>query len=98
MTAQTHATSDHGTIKKWAEVRNAKPAKVKGAGHNGSELLRFDFPGYTGKDLEEISWSKWFDIFDENDLALIYQEETADGKKSNFNKIVSKETAKNIKG
>ena len=52
-------------------------------------MIRLDFPGYSGADsLEEISWDEWFEKFDENGLALIYQEKTAEGQTSNFNKLV----------
>ena len=43
--------------------------------------------------LEVISWEEFFEKFDEADLALLYQEETADGERSNFNKLVGRETA-----
>ena len=57
-------------------------------------MLRLDFPGYSGKQsLQEISWDEFFEKFDERGLALLYQETTARGQKSNFNKIVSRETA-----
>ena len=47
--------------------------------------------GYSGEGkLEEISWEEFFEKFDEQELALVYQEKTADGKKSNFNKLVSR--------
>lgn len=56
-------------------------------------IIRLDFPGYSGEDsLEEIEWDEWFDKFDDNNLALIVQDETAGGEKSNFNKIVSRDT------
>ena len=55
-------------------------------------MIRLDFPGYSGRDsLQEISWEEWFTQFDENKLALIVQEETADGQRSNFNKLVSRD-------
>ena len=48
---------------------------------------------YSGQDsLEQISWEEWFEKFDENDLALVYQDETADGDKSNLNKLVKRST------
>ena len=57
-------------------------------------MIRLDFPGYTGEgSLEEISWDEWFQKFDESGLALLVQDETARGRKSNFNKLVSRETA-----
>lgn len=91
----SQVTNDHDEIKRWAEDRGAKPACVRGTGGKGDiGMLRLDFPGYSGHDsLEHISWEDWFEKFDERKLALLYQEETASGEKSNFNKLVSRETA-----
>jgi len=85
-------TSDHETIRKWAEARGGKPAHVKSTGKKGDVgILRIDFPGYSGANsLEEISWDEFFEKFDESELALVYQEETADGERSNFNKLISR--------
>jgi hypothetical protein len=47
-------------------------------------VLRFDFPGYGGRDLEEVTWDQWFKTFDERGLNFIYQEQTSDGRQSNF--------------
>jgi hypothetical protein len=55
-------------------------------------MIRLDFPGYSGaQSLEPISWEEWFQKFDDNNLALLYEETLASGQKSNFNKIVSRE-------
>jgi hypothetical protein len=91
-TSQT--TTDHEEIRRWAEERGAKPACVRGTGgKNDIGILRLDFPGYTGEDkLEHIDWEDWFEKFDERKLALVYQEETAAGETSNFNKIISRES------
>jgi hypothetical protein len=91
----SHTTTDHDEIRRWAEDRGAKPACVRGTGgKNDVGMLRLDFPGYTGEDkLQPISWDDWFDKFEERKLALLYQEETAEGEKSNFNKLVSRETS-----
>jgi hypothetical protein len=88
-------TRDHDEIRRWAEERGAEPACVKGTGNEGDiGLLRLDFPGYSGEEsLQHITWDEFFDKFDERNLALLYQEETAGGERSNFNKIVSAETA-----
>lgn len=87
--------TDHAQIKRWAEERGGKPAHVIGTG--GDEdvgMIRIDFPGYSGAGkLEEIAWDDWFLKFDERELALIVQEETASGETSNFNKLVSRHTA-----
>ena len=89
-------TNDHDAIRRWAEERGAEPACVKGTrGQGNSCLIRLDFPGYTGADsLEHISWDEWFENFDRNRLALIYQERTARGQKSNFNKLISRPKAR----
>jgi hypothetical protein len=52
-------------------------------------VLRFDF---AEKDvsLEEISWKEFFEIFKENGLALIEQEETRSGRISRFSKFVNR--------
>jgi ferritin-like metal-binding protein YciE len=93
--AGTQTTTDHDEIRRWAEERRAEPACVKGtAGRGNSCLIRLDFPGYSGEDsLEHISWDEWFENFDRNKLALIYQEKTAGGQKSNFNKLVRRQRA-----
>lgn len=57
-------------------------------------MIRLDFPGYSGGDsLKEITWDEFFQKFDEQGLALLYQDKTARGQKSNFNKLIARETA-----
>src|SRR5205085_4958967 len=86
------ATTDHEQIRRWAEERGAHPACVRGTGGKGDiGMLRLDFPGYTGEDkLQPIGWDEFFKKFDQRRLALVYQEKTARGQKSNFNKLVSR--------
>ena len=93
--SKTNFTSDHETIRRWAEERGAHPACVKGTGGNGDVgMIRLDFPGSSGEGtLQEISWDDFFEEFDKKDLALLYQETTAGGEKSNFNKLISRQTA-----
>jgi hypothetical protein len=93
--AQAQWTTNHDFIQRWAEERGAKPAAVTGTGDEEDPgIIRLDFPGYSGEGkLEPISWDEWFAKFDENGLALLYQEETAEGEQSNFNKLVKRETA-----
>jgi hypothetical protein len=90
----SNTTTDHEEIRQWAEERGAHPACVRGTGKKKGDIgmIRLDFPGFSGENsLEEISWDEWFKAFDKNKLALIYQEQTAEGEKSNFNKLVSRE-------
>lgn len=83
-------TRDHRKIQKWAQERNAMPATVPGTEHEDHlGVLRFDFPGYGGEGLEEVSWDEWFNTFDERDLDFVYQETTKDGRQSNFFRLTS---------
>jgi hypothetical protein len=87
---------DHDEILQWAEERGAIPVHVKGTGGNGDVgILRLHFPGFSEEDekLEPISWEDWFREFDQRNLALLVEDTTADGKRSNFNKLISRETA-----
>jgi hypothetical protein len=93
-TESTKVTTDHEEIRRWAEAHGARPARVRGTGgRDDPGILRLDLPG-DGPDpnLEPISWEDWFRAFDENRLAFLYQDETVDGKRSTFNKLVSRET------
>ena len=68
---------------------------MKDTGNDGDPgILRIDYPGRgDGESLEAISWDEWFEWFDRNGLAFLYQEETAEGKESRFSKLVSREAA-----
>jgi hypothetical protein len=95
MSSQSNTTTDHETIRRWAEERDGTPATVRGTESNGEPgVLRIDFPGGAGEDsLQHISWDEWFDKFDENDLCFLYQEEKASGEGSTFFKLIKRENA-----
>jgi hypothetical protein len=89
--AETSTTTDHDTIRRWAEERDGRPASVRGTGDGDPGVLRIDFPGGAGEDeLEHIAWEAWFDKFERNDLALLYQEEKKGGEGSTFFKLVKR--------
>jgi hypothetical protein len=91
---ESKTTTDHEEIRTWVEERGGHPAVVKGTEKGGSALLRIDYPGFSGDDkLEEITWDEFFEIFDENNLAFLYQEQTEDGGKSRFSKFVNRSGA-----
>lgn len=91
-------TTDHKLIREWAEARKGKPAHVKSTGGKDDVgILRIDFPGYSGgNSLEEISWEDFFEKFEDSELALVYQEETAAGERSNFNKLISRNSVEGL--
>lgn len=85
--SETNTTTDHNIIRRWVEERDGVPARVEGDGKGG--ILRIDFAEPEAR-LERISWEKFFDIFDGNRLAFLYQETTQDGSVSRFNKFVDR--------
>jgi hypothetical protein len=92
--ASARVTTNHAEIRKWVEARGGSPAHVKGSGDDHDPgILRIDFPGGSGDNLEAIEWDRWFAAFEDSELAFIYQDRTADGETSRFNKIVSRDSA-----
>ena len=90
---RSRTTTDHDEIRRWAEERSGKPSAVKRTRRGAKDvgMIRIDFPGYSGEgSLEPITWDQWFDKFDQKKLALIVQDETKTGEKSNFNKLVAR--------
>lgn len=93
--AQERILIDHDEIRRWAEQRGAVPARVKGTGGpDDVGILRLHFPEYSQDDekLEEISWDEFFEEFDKKRLALLVEDRMPDGRRSNFNKIISRQT------
>ncbi len=84
-------TTDHDTIRKWAESKGGKPAAVKRT-HSDDDtgIIRIMFPDAPNSEhdaLTEISWDEFFDEFEGRELALVYEED------SMFSKIVGRDTA-----
>lgn len=90
MASDSLTTTDHEEIRTWAEKNDGEPSSVKGTAkgeHVG--VLRLDFPGGAGEeDLEHISWDEWFEKFEDNKLAFLYQTEKASGETSTFFKLI----------
>ena len=91
-------TTNHEEIRSWVEDRKGRPARVKGTEEDGgSGVLVIDYPGYSGEQtLEPITWDEFFEGFEENNLAFLYQDEK-DGAESRFSKLVTRETAEEKK-
>ncbi|WP_407048848.1 hypothetical protein [Methyloraptor flagellatus] len=84
--AQAKTTIDHDEIRQWVEGHGGRPSRVKATGKGDDPgILRFDF-AEPDDSLEEISWDEFFEKFEENELALLYQ---AEGD-SRFNKLISR--------
>ncbi|HET7136914.1 MAG TPA: hypothetical protein VFI04_01035 [Gaiellaceae bacterium] len=87
--AEAKTTTDHDEIRRWTESRGGHPAHVTETAADGDlGVLRIDFAEPNDR-LEEISWDDWFEAFEENKLAFLYQDEGD----SRFNKLVDRANA-----
>jgi hypothetical protein len=93
MASTSHTTTDHDEIRRWVEEHDGSPASVRGTASDGAAgVLRIDFPGGTGNDrLEHIDWDEWFQKFDDEGLAFLYQEKKSSGEDSTFFKLVERQ-------
>ncbi len=84
-------TTDHDTIRKWAESKGGKPAAVDRT-HSEEDvgLIRIMFPDAPNSHhdaLVEITWEEFFQEFEEKKLALVFDEGSL------FNKLIGRDTA-----
>ena len=89
--AKSEKTTDHEEIQSWVEKHEGVPMKVKGADKGDSALLRIGFPNSSysdTKDLEKITWNEFFKVFDDNNLALLYEPNEKDQL---FTKLVNRD-------
>ena len=88
--SKSQTTTDHDEILQWAEAHGGKPAAVQSTESEDEvgmiRIMFEDAPNAKDEGLEEIEWDEWFEAFESNELALVYD------PKSNFNKLVSRET------
>jgi len=82
-------TTNHQKIRDWAEERGGVPAIVNNAENGEGILLRIDFGEKDGY-LEVITWEEFFEFFEDNNLAFLYMEKTAQGGTSRFYKIIER--------
>ena len=96
MAHESKTTTDHDEIRQWVESRGGTPATIAGTERRDEEagLLRIDMPtGASNPPLEPISWDDFFEKFDQENLAFLYQDQKADGEPSFFCKFVDRKTA-----
>jgi hypothetical protein len=83
-------TTDRKTIEGWAQAKGGKPAAVASTHKRGDAgIVRIMFPDSRQSEndnLVEISWDEFFDKFEEQELALVYEED------SMFSKIVGRDS------
>ncbi|MEC5181511.1 hypothetical protein [Arthrobacter sp. CG_A4] len=92
MTSKTSTTTNHDEIREWVEQNGGKPAGVKATAEGQDPgVLQALFPGGAGEEsLEQISWENWFEKFEKNKLAFLYQTEKANGGPSTFFKVINR--------
>jgi hypothetical protein len=93
--AEAKVTTDHNEIRKWVEERGGNPATVKETGKGDKPgVLRIDYPGFRGEEsLEKITWEEFFDSFEENRLAFLYQDTVGSGEESRFSKLIDRDSS-----
>lgn len=66
-------TTDPDTIQEWAEIRGGTPVRDL---NDPSELkIVFDKDNTDMSNLEEISWSEFFELFEENECKFYYRDQ-----------------------
>src|SRR5262245_59066438 len=74
------ATQDRGTIRQWAQRRQAEPAPREATASgpatidvkDGGSDTRFNLPGAFR--FRPISWQEWFDNFERYDMVFVFEE------------------------
>jgi hypothetical protein len=91
--SETQTTTDHDTIRQWAEARGGEPAFVADTQKTGEHggVLRIAFRN--DEDLNRTDWNSFFAAFEENNLAALIQDETSDGETSRFVKFIDRSEA-----
>ena len=87
--ASAEKITDHDEIRAWAKKTGGKPSMVADTEDDdrGPGILRFDH-GRDDEGLEEIDWDRFFEVFEESQLALLVD---PSGENPNFNKFVSRD-------
>lgn len=87
--SKSETITDHKQIQDWAKKTGGKPSMVEATedGKGGPGILRFDH-GRDDDGLEEIDWDRFFEVFEEQKLALLID---GSGDNPNFNKFVSRD-------
>ncbi len=82
-------TTDHNEIRKWAEGLRGRPAILDHPIARADKLgIRIDFPGETHEVLmtekRRASWDEFFKIFEDQRLALTYEDQPQGGDPSDW--------------
>ena len=80
---------DNDEVRAWVEERGGVPATLKEVSENGEEspdMLHLAF-GKMGPDMEEMDWEEFAERFENENLALAYDDEAPKGTTPDFELI-----------
>lgn len=91
MAVEKRKTHDHYEIRSWIEQHGGHPACEYGVGDGDAVLLQIDFANGTDtKPQHRLDWDEWFETFEQQNLALLYQADMAPGEGAPFYKLVGR--------
>lgn len=81
MSQTSKITVDHEIIRSWVQAHGGMPAVARsGFGGGGQGGLEIDFSSHGNPEaLEMISWNEFFQRFEKEQLAVLYQESAVGG-------------------
>ncbi len=97
--SSSSVATNHEEIRRWGAERGGVPAMVADTGSEQEPgILRIDFPGGAEDSLQSISSDEFLKKFDEKNLEFVYQDSTATGGLSRFNKFVDRGSTQSTSG
>ena len=85
-------TLNHASIRRWAEYRYGHPARLAKRNDDleGSPLYIFFEDEEPDIEIRKISWKKFFNLFDKNNLVFIFKLKDIDGETSHYYRLMDR--------
>jgi hypothetical protein len=95
MAGKTYRTTEPDVIRRWAAVRDGKPAVMLGSADVAQQVLPcIVFSDYNyAEAYTAVSWRELFERMHKDNLVFLYQEKTESGDLSRLGRFVSSEKA-----
>lgn len=90
-TGRTETTTDHDTIRSWVEERGSTAAQVIEPSGDDPGSLAIIPEQAEEESVREISWDEFFETFEEENLAFVYQTNKDDPTEQWFCKFIGRE-------
>lgn len=89
-------TVNHEEIRQWVSEHGGHPSALR-ARDGRLGVVRVDFDGFSSSastaDLQQISWSEFFEQFEQRKLAFVYKDDIEPGAAQMATKLVSRLTS-----